>query len=263
MILKRIDRRGGSIRGSGECLRSRRLAVQAQLPPRRCGAGVPRRRRCRHARPPSHRRRSDRSPPPCPARSRRRGGRIRRSRTRVSDGQDRQPHLSQQFVVLARRGHDAAEEILAPRRCAGHACSRTRSRRRASRQPCTIRTPDRRAPRCRRRCRGCGSDDARCGARRSRAACPAGRRPPAGRTPHAAPGADRRACPLPSRSRSRPAHAVDVDEMRRPRQPECHDRHQALPAGQHPAVVRTRPPPASRPPHRPFSARDSERRRAS
>ena len=31
--------------------------------------------------------------------------------------------------------------------------------------------------------------------------------------------------------------AVDVDEMRRPRQPERHDRHEALPAGQHAAVV--------------------------
>jgi hypothetical protein len=33
------------------------------------------------------------------------------------------------------------------------------------------------------------------------------------------------------------AHAVDVDEMRRPRQAKCHDRHQALPAGEHAPVL--------------------------
>ena len=33
------------------------------------------------------------------------------------------------------------------------------------------------------------------------------------------------------------ADAVDVDQMLRPRQPERHGRHQALPAGQHAAVV--------------------------
>ena len=34
-----------------------------------------------------------------------------------------------------------------------------------------------------------------------------------------------------------PGHAVDVDEMLRPRQPERHRRHETLPAGQHAAVV--------------------------
>ena len=34
-----------------------------------------------------------------------------------------------------------------------------------------------------------------------------------------------------------PGHAVDVDQMLRPRQPERHGRHEALPAGQHAAVV--------------------------
>ena len=33
------------------------------------------------------------------------------------------------------------------------------------------------------------------------------------------------------------ADAVDVDQMLRPRQPERHGRHEALPAGQHAAVV--------------------------
>ena len=105
------------------------------------------------------------------------------------------------------------------------------------RRPRTIRRPDRHAPRCRRRCRGCGSDDGRCCARRSRAACRAALRTPARRTPHAA--RRRRCASLPpvDRDLRQFLDAVDVDQMRRLRQPERHDRHQALPARQHPAVV--------------------------
>ena len=36
-----------------------------------------------------------------------------------------------------------------------------------------------------------------------------------------------------------PGHPVDVDQMLRPRQPERHGRHEALPAGQHATVVGT------------------------
>ena len=80
------------------------------------------------------------------------------------------------------------------------------------------------------------------------------------RVPHA--GADRELA-VRDRDPAERRDAVDVDEMRRPRQPERHDRHEALPARQHAAVVGRDLAPASPPPRRPSSARDSERRRAS
>ena len=55
------------------------------------------------------------------------------------------------------------------------------------------------------------------------------------RMPHA--GADAKLAVLDRQALER-GDAVDVDEMRRPRQAECHDRHQALAAGQDAAVLR-------------------------
>ncbi len=52
--------------------------------------------------------------------------------------------------------------------------------------------------------------------------------------PHA--GADRELA-VRRRDLAQPVDAVDVDQMRRPRQPERHDRHQALAARQHAAIV--------------------------
>ncbi len=116
--------------------------------------------------------------------------------------------------------------------------ARRSSSRRASPRRGTIPTPDRRARGCRRTCRACGSGNARCGARRARAGRRAGRRRPVcGRRRDAR--ARRCVSVLPSIvSRVESGDLVDVDEMRGLGQPKRHDRHEALPAGEHAAVLR-------------------------
>ena len=236
-ILKRLDRRGGRLARGLERLRSGRFAVQ-----RRFGLGDAARKRLGAADADARVddlavRRGDRSRPPCSSAK----SPARRENswkpTRVSAGEQRQPHLGQDVLVLERRRHDPVEVVLGGDDARAAIAAAPPSRRRAWRRPRTIPRPDRRAPRCRRRCRGCGSDDARCCARRSPAAFRAAPRTPARRTPH---GARRR------RSASLPSATVICASSLMPlmstrcvglRQPERHDRHQALPAGQHPPVV--------------------------
>ena len=127
--------------------------------------------------------------------------------------QQRQPHLGQQFILFERRGHDALEMV------ARRDGARLRVCCCATISPSSVAADMHHSEAgsacasCRRRCRGCGSDDGRCGARPWTGAARADPRKPARRTPHAA-----------RRRRSRVAvghgdarqsgNAIDIDEVR-------------------------------------------------
>ena len=152
-------------------------------------------------------------------------------------GEQRQPHLREQFVFRQRGGHDAGEEIL--RRD----------------QPLAARAlgDDRRIERCRHqapfRCRvGMGERAAKCAAHADRIMRDVARHKCQQaaeriidngfmkcRMAHARADAQNFSV---AGNLVEPRDLVDVDQMRRLRQPERHDRHQALPAGQHAAVLR-------------------------
>ena len=90
----------------------------------------------------------------------------------------RQPHFRQQFILGERCRHDAGEKILRRDQpfAANAFCHHRRIKRRRDQAP--FRGRDRHARGCRRTCRACGSDNARCGARRGQAARRAGRARP-------------------------------------------------------------------------------------
>ncbi len=151
-------------------------------------------------------------------------------------GQDGQPHLGQQFVLSQRGGHDAAEEI-SRRDGAGAAC--------ASRHHLGIERRRHQAPLGGRI--GVGDAAAEGAARADRMMRDVAHDPcqqAAERSIHhrlversvAHAGADREPVAVDRKARER-LHPVDVDEMRRPRQTESHDRNETLPAGQHAAIL--------------------------
>ena len=153
--------------------------------------------------------------------------------------QDRQPRLGEQFVGYERGLHGALEEVAAPR------CGRSprvltatssASKRRRDQAPFRRRVGMRKAAAERaaqpdRIMRDMTDHSGQHRAERAAALPDDGRR-------RGAPA--RRCAALPSRDGKpvEPGDGVDVDQMRRPRQAESHDRHQALPARQHPAVLR-------------------------
>ena len=151
--------------------------------------------------------------------------------------QDRQPHLAEQLILVQRRGHDAFEER--PRRDDAGAADL------ALGHHLGVEAGGDRAPFRRRVGVGDTAAEGAAGADRAVRDVAHHRRQQAAERAvldrllergMADAGADAEPAVL-DPDAVELADAVDVDQMLRPRQPERHGRHQALPAGQHAAVV--------------------------